>query len=67
MDIIEKFFRLIVGKSRIAYRKDVIRHLEELKVYYDKRGFYEVVDNIDKEIRNQYTKLSKLEDPNRYS
>ena len=40
MDIIEKFFRLIVGKSRIAYRKDVIRHLEELKGYYDKRGFW---------------------------
>ena len=66
MDIIEKFFRLIVGKSRLAYRKDVIRHLEELKGYYDKRGFFEVSDNIDKEIRKQYTKLSKLEDPNRY-
>ena len=63
MDIIEKFFRFIVGKSRIAYRKDVIRHLEELKGYYDKRGFYEVADNIDKEIRNQYTKLAKLDDP----
>ena len=62
MDIIEAFFRLIVGKGRVAYRKDVIRHLEELQDYYNRIGKTNVADNMEKEIRNQYTLLAKVEE-----
>ena len=59
-DFIEIFFRLIVGKSRVAYRKDVIRRLEGLKCYYENRG--KDVSGFDEEIARQYTKLAQLEE-----
>ena len=62
MDIVEAFFRLIVGKGKVAYRKDVIRHLEELQAYYNRIGKPHVADNMEKEIQNQYTLLARLEE-----
>ncbi len=58
-DPIEFFFRLIVGKGRIAYRKDVIRHLIELRSYHDKFG--RDTSGFDEEIDRQQTKLDQLE------
>jgi hypothetical protein len=58
-DPIEIFFRLIVGKGRIAYRKDIIRHLVELRAYHDKFG--RDTSGFDEEIDRQQTKLEKLE------
>ena len=58
-DPIEFFFRLIVGKGRIAYRKDIIRHLKELRDYHDKFG--RDTSGFDEEIDRQETKLAQLE------
>ncbi len=58
-DFIEIFFRLIVGKGRVAYRKDVIRHLVELRAYHDKFG--RDTSGFDEEIDRQQTKLDQLE------
>jgi len=62
MDIMNALFTVVVGKSKIAWQKDKIRHLEELQAYYDKRGMYEVADNFEKIIKEEHTSLAKIEE-----
>ncbi len=65
-DFLEIGFRIVVGKSRISYRKDVIRRLEGLKTYYEDRGLLQNPEAFDEEIANQYDKLAKLEEKEMY-
>lgn len=62
MDIVNTIFKIVVGKSKIAWQKDKIRHLEELQAYYDKRGMDEVADNFEKIISEEYISLAKIEE-----
>lgn len=62
MNLLEIGFRLVVGKSRISYRKDVIYRLEGLKTYYEDRGLLRHPEVFDEEIANQYDKLAELEE-----
>lgn len=61
-DFLELGFRLVVGKSRISYRKDVIRRLEGLKTYYEDRGLLQNPESFDEKIAKQYDKLAELEE-----
>ncbi len=62
MDIVNTIFKVVVGKSKVAWQNDKIRHLEELQAYYEKRGMYEVADNFEKIIKEEYTSLAKIEE-----
>lgn len=62
MDIVNTIFKVVVGKSKVAWQKDKIRHLEELQAYYDKRGMDEVADNFEKIISEEYISLAKIEE-----